>query len=451
MISSGAFAGKRYAVLGLARSGLATVASLHASGAQVTAWDRRPGPRDEVASIAAIGDPMEIELGGFDGVVVSPGVPLNTHPLTQRARAAGVPLIGDVELFAQARPDLPPHKVVGITGTNGKSTTTALIHHILESAGLPARMGGNIGLPILAQEPLAEGGIYVLELSSYQIDLTFSLACEAAALTNITPDHLDRYDGFAAYAASKARLFAMQDAGQFAVFGCEDAPTRAVCETERARRAEGRVACADTASLAARQPGWIGLKGPHNLQNAAIAAAIAFELGLSDTQIERGLASFRGLAHRMEVLGTYGGVTFVNDSKATNPASAAPALGAYPADPAPHIHWIVGGLPKGDDLDQCAPWFGNVAAAYTIGEAGPRFADILDPHVPVQRSEMLCEAVQRAMAAARPGDVVLLSPACASFDQFSDYEARGEAFRRIVAGLTGSDTAVAEFAGTSAA
>ena len=180
MIVSRAFAGKRYAVLGLARSGLATVESLHASGAQVTAWDRRPGPREAVAAIAAIGDPMEIHLAGFEAVVVSPGVPLNTHPLVERARAAGVPLIGDIELFAQARADLPPHKVVGITGTNGKSTTTALIHHILKTAGVPTTMGGNIGLPILAQDPLPEGGVYVLELSSYQIDLTRSLACEAA-------------------------------------------------------------------------------------------------------------------------------------------------------------------------------------------------------------------------------------------------------------------------------
>jgi UDP-N-acetylmuramoylalanine--D-glutamate ligase len=341
--------------------------------------------------------------------------------------------------------------VVGITGTNGKSTTTALVHHLFETAGKPSRMGGNIGLPILAQDPLPEGGVYVLELSSYQIDLTRSLACDAAGLTNISPDHLDRYDDFAAYAAAKARLFAMQRADQFAVFGCDDAPTRGVWDAERQRRAQGRVACAETAALAARQAGWIGLKGPHNLQNAAIAAAVAAELGLSAAQIEDGLASFRGLPHRMEVLGTFGGITFVNDSKATNPASAAPALGAYPPDPAPRVHWIVGGLPKGEDLDECAPGFPNIAAAYTIGEAGPLFADILEDHMPVQRCEMLCEAVKRAIAAARPGDVLLLSPACASFDQFGDYEARGAAFREIVAGLTGGAMTVADFAGRSAA
>ncbi|WP_305098221.1 UDP-N-acetylmuramoyl-L-alanine--D-glutamate ligase [Croceibacterium aestuarii] len=451
MIVSSAFAGKRFAVLGLARSGLASVASLHASGARVTAWDRRPGPREEVADIAEIGDPLEIDLTGFDGIVVSPGVPLNTHPLVARAREAGVALMGDIELFAMARPSLPEHRVVGITGTNGKSTTTALVHHLFEGAGVATRMGGNIGLPILAQDPLPQGGVYVLELSSYQIDLTGSLACEAAALTNITPDHLDRYDGFSAYAASKARLFAMQRPDQFAVFGCDDEATRAVCAAEQARRAPGRAVCANIAALAARQDRWIGLKGPHNLQNAAIARQIAAELGLGEEQIEAGLTGFRGLPHRMEVVGTFNGVTFVNDSKATNPASTAPALGAYPRDPKPRIHWIVGGLPKGDDLDDCAPGFPNVAAAYTIGEAGPRFADLLEPYVPVQRCEMLCEAVSRAVAAAGEGDVVMLSPACASFDQFKDYEARGDAFRQIVEGLTGGRPVPFDFAGRSAA
>jgi UDP-N-acetylmuramoylalanine--D-glutamate ligase len=436
MIVSPAFAGKRYAVLGLARSGLATVQALHASGAHVTAWDRRPGPREEVAGVATIADPLQIDLAGFDGVVLSPGVPLNTHPIASKAREAGVPLIGDIELFALARPSLPRHKVVGITGTNGKSTTTALVHHLLKTAGVPTRMGGNIGLPVLTQEPLPEGGIYVLELSSYQLDLTYSLDCEAAAMTNVTPDHLDRYASFEAYAASKARLFELQDERHFSVFGCKDEPTQAIYAEQALRRPQGRAVCADPAALLARQPGWLGLKGPHNLQNAAIAAAIAGELGMSGEAIEAGLASFHGLPHRMEVLGTFGGVTFVNDSKATNPASAAPALAAYP-----RVHWIVGGLPKSEELDECAPHFAHVAAAYTIGEAGPHFADILAPHMHVERCEMLCEAVRRAIAAARHGDVVLLSPACASFDQFKDYEARGDTFRQIVASMTGDKLA----------
>jgi UDP-N-acetylmuramoylalanine--D-glutamate ligase len=435
VITSPAFAGKRYAVLGLARSGVATVEALLASGAKVTAWDRRPGPREALADRATIADPLAIDLAGFDGVVVSPGVPLNTHPVAERARAVGVPLIGDIELFAQARASLPPHKVVGITGTNGKSTTTALVHHILQTASVPTEMGGNIGLPILGQDPLPEGGVYVLELSSYQIDLTYSLDCEAAALINVSPDHLDRYDGFAAYAASKARLLAMQGPGHFAVFGCDDEPTRAVQQTENARRALGRAICPDRAAWAGLQSGWPSLQGPHNLQNAAIAAAIAGELGLSRQEIARGLASFGGLPHRMERIGEWGGVLFVNDSKATNPASTAPALAAFPPAPGKRIHWICGGLAKGDDLDECVPHFGNVRAAYTIGEAGERFAGLLEPVMPVERCEMVCEATRRAIQAAGPGDVVLLSPACASFDQFRDYEARGDSFRSLVTAL----------------
>ncbi|HTN15935.1 MAG TPA: UDP-N-acetylmuramoyl-L-alanine--D-glutamate ligase [Sphingomonadaceae bacterium] len=441
MIRSNHFSGKRYAILGLARSGLAAAECLLASGAEVVAWDRQDNARAAVEGRARLADPLEIDLTGFDGVVVSPGVPINIHPIAQRAREAGVPLIGDIELFALARADLPPHRVVGITGTNGKSTTTALVRHLLEGAGIPARMGGNIGLPILAQEPLPEGGVYVLELSSYQIDLTFSLRCEAAALTNITPDHLDRYAGFEAYAASKARLFAMQDADQFAVFGCDDAPTRAVFAAERARRPAGRVTCVDKPAILPHQPHWPSLQGPHNLENAAIATALVEELGVTREQVLAGLASFRGLPHRMEQLGEYRGVLFINDSKATNPASTAPALAAYPPRPGPsgpekRIHWILGGLPKGEDLGECERYFGNVAAAYTIGEAGPHFAEILDPVTHVERCEMMAEAVQRAMEAARPGDVILFSPACASFDQFRDYEMRGDAFREIAACLT---------------
>ncbi len=435
MISTPAFAGKRFAVLGLARSGLTAVESLLAGGAQVTAWDNREEPRRALEGRVDLADPLTIDLAGFAGVVVSPGVPLNTHPIAAHAAAAGVPVIGDIELFAQARPHLPAHRVVGITGTNGKSTTTALVHHLLQSAALPVRMGGNIGLPILGQNPLAPGGVYVLELSGYQIDLTHSLECEVAALLNITPDHLDRYDGFEGYCASKARLFAMQRADQVAVFGTGEPETVAIAKREQARRAPGKALNVDGADLAELQPGWPSLQGPHNLQNAAVAVAIVEALGLTRGQWAPALATFRGLPHRMERVAEANGVLFVNDSKATNPASTAPALAAFPPAPGRRIHWIVGGLPKGDDLDECAPSFGNVARAYVIGEAGPRFAELLAPHMPVVRSEMLCEAVREAIAAAHPGDVVLLSPACASFDQFRDYEARGDSFRQIVQAL----------------
>ncbi len=424
MITSDAFRGKRYAVLGLARSGLATVAALAASGAHVLAWDDREDARAQVPEGVALGDLLEADLSGFDGVVVSPGVPINRHPIADRAHGAGVPLIGDIELFALARPTLPSHKVVGITGTNGKSTTTALIHHIIEAAGIPARLGGNIGLPILSQEPLPEGGVYVLELSSYQIDLTHSLACDVAVLTNITPDHLDRYDGFADYAAAKERLFTLQHVDQIAVIATEDDPTRMIAS--RINHKLYRVASGD----AGDQSAWPALQGPHNAQNVACARAVATALGIDDAAVDAALTSFGGLPHRMERVAERSGVLFVNDSKATNPTSTAPALAAYPA-----IHWILGGLAKTDELDACAPHFSHVKAAYTIGEAGPMFAQLLAPHMPVTNSVTLEAAVQQAAAAAARGEVVLLSPACASFDQFRDFEARGDAFRAAVEAL----------------
>ena len=435
MITTPAFAGKRYAVLGLARSGMSAVSSLLAGGAQVTAWDSREEPRRALGNRCDLADPAGIDLTGFDGVVVSPGVPLNQHPIAAHAASFGVPVIGDIELFALARPHLPAHRVVGITGTNGKSTTTALLHHIVQSAALPTRMGGNIGLPVLAQNPLDAGGVYILELSSYQLDLTYTLQCDVAALLNVTPDHLERYDGFAGYAASKARLFAMQRSDQFAVFGTSDGTTLAVSERESQLRDPAKVRVVDGRDLAGLQADWPSLQGPHNLQNAAVAVAIAEALGLTAQQWGPALASFRGLPHRMERVADVNGVMFINDSKATNPASAAPALAAFPPNPRRRIHWIVGGLPKGDTLGECMPFVRNVAAAYTIGEAGPLFADLLEGQVPVTRSEMMCEAIRQAMVVALPGDVVLLSPACASFDQFRDYEARGDTFRQIVQAL----------------
>ncbi len=433
MIVSSAFVGKRYAVLGLARSGLATVESLAASHADVVAWDSREEARAQVADKAEIADLLEIDLSAFDAIVVSPGVPLNTHPVASRARDAGVPLIGDIELFAQARASLPPHRVVGITGTNGKSTTTALVDHILRNAGLPTRMGGNIGLPILAQQPLPPGGVYVLELSSYQIDITHSLDCDVAALLNITPDHLDRYEGFAGYAAAKERLFAMQSDKHVAVIATDDEPTRSfAARLPRAVRVSGwSVDLSDQAK-------WPSLQGPHNAQNVAVALAIAEALGVSASSARAALQSYASLPHRMQIVAEHDGVLWVNDSKATNPASTAPALAAWPAvEGRPRIHWIVGGLPKGEGLDECTAGFPNVKHAYTIGEAGPMFEPILAPHMPVDACELLVTAVQRAQAQAAPGDVVLLSPACASFDQFRDFEARGDAFAAAVRAIAG--------------
>jgi len=431
MITSTAWKDKKYAVLGLARSGRATVEALLTAGADVLVWDDRAEARAPFSGRCAIGDPLEADLTGYAGVVVSPGVPLNTHPIKPHADSFGAPVIGDVELFAQARAELPPHKIVGITGTNGKSTTTALVHHILQEAGVPTTMGGNIGLPILEQEPLPEGGVYVLELSSYQIDLTYSLDCDVAVLLNITPDHLDRYDGdFAKYAASKSRLLAMQRRGQNSIARFTDARVLG-------QFAEGTIASILEDVLKNRgvepseQADWPSLQGPHNLENAAAAIEVCDILGLAGPQIRAGLESYRGLPHRMERVAEISGVAYVNDSKGTNTAASAPALAAFD-----NVHWIVGGLAKEPGLGECEAELGHVKAAYTIGKAGPDFAALLEGRVPVEQCETLDRAVAAAAARAEAGDTVLLSPACASFDQYADFEKRGEHFRALVEGLT---------------
>jgi len=423
MITSPAFDGRKFAILGLARSGLAAAQSLASSGANITAWDSREEAREAVADIATIADPMEIDLGGYDGIVVSPGVPLISHPIARKAKASGVPVIGDIELFAMARESLPVHRVVGITGTNGKSTTTALLNHLIKSVALPVRMAGNIGLPILSQNPLSAGGVYILELSSYQLDLTQSLDCEAAALINLSPDHLDRYHGYEGYVASKARIFAMQSAKHHSIFGNSDDDTRAMYAKVAAQKTAEFCHLTNPATLNGQED-WPSLQGPHNLENAAIAIQIAGALGISEAQWRRSLPTFRGLEHRMEIAGQHAGVLYVNDSKATNAASTAPALAAYP-----RIRWILGGMAKSETLDECVPNYGNVIKAYTIGEAGPEFGKMLAPHMPVEPCELLVTAVAKAAAEAKPGEVIMLSPACSSFDQFKDFEARGDCFK----------------------
>ncbi len=471
MITAKAFAGKHYAVYGLARSGLATVEALLASGAKVTAWDakeeararlrsslaegRGGGPSNEDSMVegsapnpstihSAVNGPPphaphreeltianleETDLTQFDSLIVTPGLPLNRHPIAERAREAGVEIIGDIELFARARPELPSHKVVGITGTNGKSTTTALVHHILETAGVPTTMGGNIGLPILAQDPLTPNdqgvGVYVLELSSYQLDLTQSLDCDVAVLLNITPDHLDRYESFEAYRDSKIRLFEMQSELHAAVIG----------ETLPAERGGLHDLIPNHIMLLAldysdRQPNWPALQGPHNAENAACAIAVTEVLGINQEVVEQSLRTYPGLPHRMERIREKDGVAFVNDSKATNPTATAPALAAFEK-----IRWICGGQAKTDNLDECAPFFGHVRKAYTIGEASELFASLLWPHIEVAECETLERAVGEAAVEAEAGDTVLLSPACASFDQFRDFEDRGDQFRALVEGL----------------
>ena len=423
MITARAFAGKNYAVYGLARSGIATVEALLASRARVTAWDAKEEARAKAPAGTEIANLDEADLSQFDSLVVTPGLPLNRHLMAQRAREAGVEIIGDIELFARARPELPPHQVVGITGTNGKSTTTALVHHILQTARVPSTMGGNIGLPILAQDPLPEGGVYVLELSSYQIDLTQSLDCDVAVLLNITPDHLDRYENFEAYAASKARLFGMQSPDQIAL-------------VDWASFMRGLVdpVCGFNGLVLpdwVEPRAWPTLQGPHNADNAAAAIETAAWLGVEPEDIDRGLATYPGLPHRMERIREKDGVLFVNDSKATNAEAAAPALAAYPK-----VRWILGGQAKSDSLGDTAAQLGHVVKAYTIGEAGQMFARLLqDRGVAVEECETLENATKRAAADSQRGEVVLLSPASASFDQFRDFEARGDRFRELVEGL----------------
>ena len=433
MITARAFAGKHYAVLGLARSGLATVDALLASGAKVTAWDDREEARENLSALGT--DDLSIEnlVGGdltrFDSIVVTPGLPLNRHPIAAAAKAAGVEIIGDIELFARARAELPPHKVVGITGTNGKSTTTALVHHILQTAGVPSLMGGNIGLPILSQDPLPEGGVYVLELSSYQIDLTRSLDCDVAVLLNITPDHLDRYESFETYRQSKLRLFMMQAPKSAAVFNFDGSESEEITAIRRGY-AGGDWFTMDAVGHLANWREWPTLQGPHNHENAAAAVMTCSSLGVPSEAIGEALRTFPGLPHRMERVREKDGVLFVNDSKATNATATAPALAAFPA-----IRWILGGQAKSDNLDECAPFFDHVRSAYAIGEASALFARLLGPHLPVAECGTLDAAVRVAAHDARPGDTVLLSPACASFDQYKDFEARGDAFRAAVEAL----------------
>ncbi len=440
MITSATWAGKTFGVYGLARTGKSVVAALTASGATALAWDDGASARSSFGG--EVTDLHTADLTGLDAMIVSPGVP-HDAPLFVRAVAAGLPVIGDIELFAQARAELPPHKVVGVTGTNGKSTTAALIHHILVEAGIPARLGGNIGAPILGEDPLATGGVYVLELSSFQLELTFSLVCEVAVLVNITPDHLDRHGTMAAYAAAKARLFEMQVPADTAIIGQDDRASRDIGDLAVARVVpisavavpdEGVGVIGGRLMLAGVDAGdqaeWPTLAGPHNAQNAAAAIAATRVLGVELDVVLAALRTYPGLSHRMERVRERGGVAYVNDSKATNPTSTAPALAAFP-----HIHWIAGGQAKTDDLDACLPHLGHVRTAYLIGDAAARFAGILHGKVPVVVAERLDRAVAMAAEAAVPGDTVLLSPACASYDQFTDYAARGAAFKTLVGAL----------------
>ncbi len=456
MIPVASLRGKRVALFGLGGSGRATAEALVAGGAAVTAFDDNPG---SVASAAEAGIPTgdlrAYDWRGADALVLSPGVPL-THPkphwTVDLARGAGAEVIGDVELFGrERRANAPTSAFVAITGTNGKSTTTALIAHVLRASGRDTQLGGNIGTAILTLDPPAPERFYVVECSSYQIDLAPTLEPSVAILLNLTPDHLDRHGTMEDYAAIKARLVA---AAQTAVVGVDDEPCRRIAgDLERRGRHVVRISNGealdegvffDGANVVARIAGCrrdfaingIGsLRGRHNGQNAAAAVAALAASGLTGDEIEAGLRSFPGLAHRMEEVGRLGRVLFVNDSKATNAEAAAPALSAFE-----RIRWIAGGLPKAGGIAGLSPLFSRIAKAYLIGEAAPVFAATLGEAAPYEISGTLAAAVSRAAAdAAASGEteVVLLSPACASFDQFRNFEVRGDAFRTEVARLDG--------------
>ncbi|HQN52417.1 MAG TPA: UDP-N-acetylmuramoyl-L-alanine--D-glutamate ligase, partial [Phenylobacterium sp.] len=405
-------------------------------------------------------DLNDADWSQFAALMLSPGVPL-THPTphwtVDKAKAHGVEVLGDIELFARTVNAAPEHKrpkVIAITGTNGKSTTTALIGHICARAGRDTRIGGNIGRGVLDLDDMHGGAVYVLELSSYQLDLTSSLHPDVAVMLNISPDHLERHGGMEGYVAAKRRILANQGKGDTAVIGVDDPWGQRIC-TEitaanrrtivpiSASKAMGRGvyalqgllydATAERATEVADLLRARSLPGRHNWQNAAAAYAAVRGLGISAEEAAEGLMSFPGLAHRMETVGQVGRVRFVNDSKATNADAARQAMSSYPK-----FYWIAGGQPKAGGIDSLADLFPRIEKAYLIGEASEAFAGVLEGKAAVDLSGDIATATARAYAdaTAKGQDaVVLLSPACASFDQFADFEARGEAFRDAVQGL----------------
>lgn len=446
------FKGKRAAIFGLGSSGLSAAKALIAGGADVLVWDDSEKSREAaLRENLSVGDLKEADWSRFDALVLAPGVPL-THPqphwTVRRAQQHNIEVIGDVELhFRERAATAPEAPFVAITGTNGKSTTTSLIAHVLETAGRDVQVGGNLGTPILALEPPAKDRFHVIELSSYQIDLAPSLNPTIGIMLNVTPDHLDRHGTMEHYAFVKSRV---PGRAKFPVIGIDDDYGR---EMARNLAATGRgVIRISTGDMPAQGylagethiyrvvgkdaeevvdlAGTGSLRGMHNAQNAMAAIAACTALGLTDEEIQKGLRSFPGLAHRMQEVGRNGRVLFVNDSKATNADSAAKALGSFD-----NIYWIAGGKPKEGGIGTLSEFFPRIRKAYLIGEAAPDFANTLDGKVPFEIVETLDRAVPQAAAdAAKDGGeaVVLLSPACASFDQFRNFEVRGDAFRDLV-------------------
>lgn len=454
MIDLSSHAGDSIAVFGLGRSGISASLALAAGGAEVNAWDDDPARRQEAEALGVpLNDLYRIEWEGIRSMVLSPGVPLTfpaPHPLVARALIARIELLGDMELFARSR---PAGRVVGVTGTNGKSTTAALIAHLLESAGRKVQLGGNIGTPVLELEPMDKNGIYVLEMSSFQLDLVRTLVSDVAVLLNISPDHIERHGDFSNYIASKTRIFSRRASKQVSVVGIDDD----VCRRIHAELAGRRGRTIMPVSVQRRIPRGIhvrdgvlvdetkgkpveiadlgpvrSLLGTHNWQNAAAAYATVRALGLAGNEVADAFRSFRGLRHRQECVGTIERVTFVNDSKATNAGAAARGLACYD-----NIYWIAGGRAKEGGIATLSPHFPRMAHAFLIGEAAGALAQTLEGRVPYTICEELAAAVtaaaDMALAERRLDPVVLLSPACASFDQFADFEERGDRFRELVA------------------
>jgi UDP-N-acetylmuramoylalanine--D-glutamate ligase len=461
MIPVRGFEGKTVAVFGLGRTGLTAARALLAGGAKVALWDEKAASREAAeAEGLPLVDLTSADWSQFAALMLSPGVPL-THPkphwTVEKATAAGVEILGDIELFARTVNATPAHKrprVVAITGTNGKSTTTALVAHLLREAGRDARVGGNIGFGVLGLDDMHGGAVYVLEVSSYQLDLTSSLKPDVSILLNISPDHLDRHGGMDGYVAAKKRVLLNQGKGDTAVIGVDDPWCQQICteitaanrRTIRpisASRALGRGIYALSGMLYDATNERVvevsdllrarSLPGKHNWQNAAAAFAAVRALGVSAEDAAQGLMTFPGLAHRMETVAHVGRIRFVNDSKATNADAARQAMSSYPK-----FYWIAGGQPKIGGIDSLADLFPRIVKAYLVGQAQDEFAGVLEGKAPYEACGTIEAAVAHAHAdAAKSGQeaIVLLSPACASFDQFADFEARGEAFRAAVEAL----------------
>lgn len=446
------------AVLGLGRSGLATCKALIDSDAEVWAWDDNEDSRQRAREMdIPLVDLYTCNWREVTTLVLSPGIPFHypePHPVVNLAKAAGCEVVSDIELLARAQRDAA---YIGITGTNGKSTTTSLVGHIMQLAGREADIGGNLGPPALSLESLGEGGTYILEMSSYQLDLTVSITWDIAVLLNISPDHLDRHGDMDGYVAAKRQIFHRQTEPKSAIIGvddkyCEaiyedlaDAGEQVVVPISGERRIHGgvyvvngilvddmdgqEVPVTDLKDIPA-------LQGPHNWQNAAAAYAACRRAGVEGRVIMACLQSFPGLVHRQEPVEVVDGVAFINDSKATNAAAAAKALVCYDT-----IYWIAGGRPKEGGITGLAEYFPRIKHAYLVGEAALGFGQTLDGKVPFTISGEVKKAVDQAFAQAKKDKaekpVVLLSPACASFDQFASFEDRGDAFKDAVEALPG--------------